>query len=212
MLRQSSRDPRWRRSRCRTRFFTSIRPTPNRTAQHLLNLLSENHARTKYFRTIAAEVHNCRFDADRAWSSIENQGNIAAQLLRYGIRGGRTQLSEAIGRRSRDTTSECFEQGESNRVPRNSDGYSVLPTCDLTRDGCCLVQNQRQWARPECLRQLVRVIRDVCRPIGKLICAGDVHNDWVLSRPPLHLIETRQRFDTRRIGPEAIDGLGRESH
>ena len=50
----------------------------------------------------------------------------------------------------------------------------------------------------------------VGRPVGELVDRRQVHDHGMVGGPALHRVEPPERVGRRRVGAEAVDGLGRE--
>ncbi len=84
---------------------------------------------------LAGEVEHRRFQTHPAGPSVENQIDPVAQLRRDVFGGGRTDLAEEIGARSRNRAAGLANQLASEAVIGNPDSDGGSP--DVTMSGIC---------------------------------------------------------------------------
>src|ERR1700722_16174138 len=72
-----------------------------------------------------------------------------------------------------------------------------------------LRQYQRQRARPEALRKLLRRVVGL-RDMGDLGPGGDVYDNRIAGGSPLCLEYTGDSFSVQSVGPQTVDRLGWE--
>jgi hypothetical protein len=94
-------------------------------------------------------IHNGGFDADLTGTTIENQVHAIAEFLPHMSNRSGTDVTEAVGRRRRNTSAESIEQRLSYRMGWHAQSDSVLSASHLVDYGLGTLDNKRERPGPE---------------------------------------------------------------
>ena len=123
---------------------------------------------------------------------------------------GGADAAEGVGRGGGDGHAGGAQQVERDGMVGHAQAHGVESTGDDAGDGVGLGQHQGERTGPEGVGELAGQCRHVGRQRPGRVGLGHVHDQRVETGTLLGCEDLRDRVGVERVGPQAVDGLGRE--
>ncbi|CAM5732937.1 hypothetical protein STENM223S_00076 [Streptomyces tendae] len=183
-----------------------------RAPQRCFEVLACHAARPQDARDLAGGVDDGRLDADLAGAAVQHEVNGSTQLGTDVVRRGGADRAETVGRRRRDTAAEGRQQREGDGMVGYANGHGFQATRRFEGHAVTAPQDQRERSWPEAFGQQARRRGHVLDPAVQVSRVADVDDQGVGGRAPLDLEDAGDSGGILRVGPQTVNGFGREGH
>ena len=173
-------DPRVRSDQRRVHFHIS---------EDFLQHLPVHKAGPQDDRASLGQVDDGGFKADPHFAAVNDHLHSAVQIFHAIFCHRRTGPSGPVGAGRRDKAAGGIDQRLRDPVAREADRHRVESPCCLLRDQVALFEDHGQRARPESLRKLLRLRRDLAHDQLYILESADMHDQRVVGRPSLGRVD-----------------------
>ena len=180
-------------------------------AKDLLDRLPRDRAGPQQYGGALTEGHDRRLQPGGGAAAVQDHVDLASKIFGDMRRGHRAHMAGAVGRRRRDRPAERRDQrlrdrmrGNPNRDARQA-GPGKFANRPARRGG----RDDRQRPRPEGRGETQRQLRQN-RLATRGFEIGDMRDQRIERGAVFGVVDPGDRPGLRRVGAEAIDGLGRK--
>ena len=191
--------------------LASSAPPSRRRSDQRLDRLPGHAARAEETGRVAQAGDDGGFDSHIRRPAVEHRIDSPLEVAEHMVRRRRADTAGPVGGGSGHRAADPAEQGVRQRMGGHAQAEAVEAGAGEVghRAGRCGRHDEGQRARPEGFREPPRGGVEQALGLGGLE-ARHMGDERVEARALLGLVDARHGFGPRRVGAEAVDGLGRE--
>ena len=151
-------------------------------------------------------------DAHFTGAAVHHCGYLPVHVVQDVLRRRGRRHAGGVGAGGREGRARRLDDGPRVLVGRHADGDGVETGSDFVRNEVRLLEDDREGAGPERVREVLKDRGHEGREVLHLGQFGDVHDEGVVPRPSLGLEDAGHGFPVQSVRGETVDRLRGDGH